>query len=106
MFYCKIRPYETERKYNLDRHVLSCQIQCSECREAFPQKQQLDKHIRKEHGNITCSICGKEFGNNRNLAKHQKNQHNLTKTKETLTTSIGFMKVNEDSVKTDTKKIF
>ena len=97
IFTCdKCHIYETDRKPNLQKHRSACNIECIECNQKFQNKREHDKHFTKEHKRPICSLCGKEFGAQFNLNKHLKNQHNLTKTKESLNTSIGFVKFEEE----------
>ena len=83
VFTCERCPYVSDRRPNLDRHKLTCQIKCVECEEVFTNKRELTTHVVKVHERI-CSVCGKEFSRKDNLKTHQKSQHNLTITEGTM----------------------
>ena len=50
---------------------------------------------------IPCPVCGKKYSRNDSLKVHMKQLHNLNQRKETVETSIGYIKFEEEQLDTN-----
>lgn len=56
-------------------------VTCATCGAEFDSQDQLDEHVREEHGaapasgGFICKACGMEFGSQEELDAHAKAEH-------------------------------
>ena len=62
MYSCKNCIYQTSKKYNYDRHIISCE-------KIFEKKDVVDKYVVNEKLN-TCIYCKKNFARKDTLIRH------------------------------------
>ena len=103
-FACSSCDFKTGKKYNLERHSVTCkksmeslpsENSCKQCRKAFSSQKALKRHTKVHNkGNVpnttvSCIVCQKTFAKSWNLKRHQQDAHGLTEKGNTVQNSAG-----------------
>ena len=105
-FACSSCDFKTDKKFNLERHNVSCKrlrepipnmSSCNQCGKMFSSQKTLRSHTKvhnKDKAEVStisvhCVVCQKTFSKQWNLKRHQQKEHGLTEKGNIVQNSLG-----------------